>query len=213
MTIKHNNLIVLQHPVLQHKLTLLRNQNTHPPQFRQVLAEMSRFLAYEVTRDLQTKTVSIDTPLEHMESAPQIDEDFMVVSIMRAGNGMLDAVLDILPFARVGHVGIYRDKGLKSTVEYYFKLPKEPQGKRAIVLDPLLATGDTAVAAIQRLKDYGVAKLDLVCILAAPVGIERMLSQHPDVRIFCISVERELNDKGYILPGLGDAGDRIYGTL
>jgi uracil phosphoribosyltransferase len=209
----HPGCIWVDHPVLRHHLTRLRQTDTQSPEFRLVLGELSRHLVYEATRDLHTKLAVINTPMEHGVSEPVIADDLIVVSIMRAGNGMLDAVMNTLPFARVGHIGIYRDKFIHSTVEYFFRIPKDSAGSRVLVLDPMLATGDTAVAALQRLKEYGVGPISYVCILAAPEGIARLQAAHPDVTIYTSAVDRQLNERGYILPGLGDAGDRLYGTV
>ena len=200
---------IIEHPVLQHKLTILRNRNTDSNHFRQAVEEMSQFLAYEVTKDLKTRPDPIETPLEGM-TGTKIAEPLLVVPVLRAGNGMLGGMLKILPFAKVGHIGIYRDKFIKNTVEYYFRLPQGAKGARVLLLDPLLATGDTAIAAIDRLKQYEVGPIRLVCLLAAPEGLSKLKTFHPDVEVFTLSLERELNDKGYILPGLGDAGDRLY---
>lgn len=210
---KHTNQCqVISHPVLEHKLTLLRKKDTKPIEFRRLLREISCLMAYEATRDLKTAASKIDTPWEAMK-APLIDEKLLIVAIQRAGNGMLEGMMEMLPFGRVGHIGIYRDKFIKNTVEYYFRLPNEPEGQRVLVLDPLLATGDTAVAAVDRLKEFKVGPIHFVCVLAAPQGVEKLLSAHPDVTIHTLSVERELDVKGYIRPGLGDAGDRLYDTL
>jgi uracil phosphoribosyltransferase len=206
------NCTVVDHPLLRHKLTVLRNEKTLPVEFRALLDEITTFLAYEATRDLKTRKVRCQTPLEATR-AEVIAEPVFVVSIMRAGNGMLPAMMRILPFAQIGHIGIYRDKFIDSTVEYYFRIPKGIRGKRIWLLDPLLATGDTVVAAVNRLKDYEPASIQVLSILAAPEGLKKLYAAHPEVEVLCVSIERELNKKGYILPGLGDAGDRIYGTL
>ena len=203
---------VIEHPVMQHKLSLLRKKETRPAEFRRILSEISCMMAFEVTRDLKTKEVAIETPLEKTK-APLIADPVIVVSIQRAGSGMLEGMMQMLPFAKVGHVGIYRDKNIGSTVEYYFRIPNDAAGQRVILIDPLLATGDTAVAAIDRLKEYSVGPIHYVCILAAPDGIKKVQALHPDVNIFTLSVERELNKRGYILPGLGDAGDRLFDTV
>ena len=206
------NVIVIEHPVLQHKLTVMRDKNAPSLVFRRTLNEASRLLAYEVTRDLETKEVDVETPLEKTKGK-MIKEDLIIVPIMRAGLGMMDGFLDALPFASVGHVGIYRDKLMNHTVEYYFKLPPNHKGKKVLLVDPLLATGDTAIATINRLKEYGVGQIRMVTLLSATVGINKIVERHPDVEIYTASVERELNDKGYLLPGLGDAGDRLFQTL
>ena len=208
----HPNVHVLQHPVLQHHLSTLRKKETRPTEFRRLMAEMSKLMAFEVTRDHSLQTLSIETPFETMD-APFLEQRMVVVSIMRAGNGMLDGVLQVLPNAGAGHIGIYRDKFVKSTIEYYFRLPNDVEGKSVLLLDPLLASGNTAVAAISRLKQYGVGPICFVCFLAAPEGIQAVREEHPDTPIYCLSVERQLNEKGYILPGLGDAGDRLYNTV
>ncbi len=211
-TTTSGGLRLIQHPILAHHLSNLRRKETGPTEFRRLLTEMSRLIAYEVTRGQQTQLRPIETPFEAME-APFLAERMVVVSIMRAGNGMLDGVLQAIPNAGVGHIGIYRDKFIHSTVEYFFRLPADVQGREVILLDPLLATGATAVAAISRLKQYGVGQIRFVCLLASPEGLGLMKEEHPDVDIYCLSVERELNEKGYILPGLGDAGDRLYNTV
>lgn len=203
---------VIHHPVLQHKLTMLRKADTTSADFRTILREIGSLMAYEITRDLEVKKTKIKTPLETTE-APVISEGLIIVPIFRAGNGMLGGMLDMLPFARVGHIGIYRDKFIKSTVEYYFRMPKDAEGQRVLVLDPLLATGDTAVAAVDRLKECKVGDIHFVSLLASTVGVNKLKGIHPDVHIHTLSVERELDEKGYIRPGLGDAGDRLYDTV
>jgi uracil phosphoribosyltransferase len=202
----------VEHPVLQHKLTLLRKKGTPAADFRRILTEVSSLLAYEVTRNLKTAPVAIATPMEDMRS-PLINEPLIVISIMRAGNGMMEGVLHMLPFARVGHIGIYRDKFLHSTVEYYFRLPNDAKGQRVLIMDPILATGDTAVAAINRLKEYEVGPITFTCLIAAPEGLRNLKEAHPDVEIVALAVDRQLNAKGYILPGIGDAGDRLFDTF
>lgn len=206
------NCVILDHPVLQHHLTELRDRATEPPRFRRILGEISRFIAYEATRDLPSRKCDVETPMEKMKGAPAVSTDLLIVSVMRAGNGMLDSTLDLLPFAQVGHIGIYRDKFLNSTVEYFFRVPESAAGEPALLLDPLLATGDTAVSAIQRLKDYGVGEIRVLSLLASEQGLAKLYEAHPEVKVFCLSVERALNDSGYLLPGIGDAGDRLYGT-
>ncbi len=201
------------HPLVQHKLTLLRAKDTPTFTFRALLAEISMLLAYEVTRDLPTASRRIETPLMTMD-APTIDESALVlVSILRAGNGLLDGMLRVLPGATVGHVGLYRDPETLEAIEYYFKMPPAMGGRSAIILDPMLATGNSAVAAIDRVKRTGPASVRFVCLLAAPEGIKTMERAHPDVSVFTARVDDRLNEKGYILPGLGDAGDRLFGTL
>lgn len=202
---------VLNHPILQHNLTKLRNRETSPVDFRRVMDQLSALLAYEVTRDISVSSEPVTTPLEETHGAV-VSDDLVIVSIMRAGNGMLDGLLRMLPFSRVGHIGIYRDKFIGNTVEYYFRLPDEVKGRKILLADPLVATGDTAVASIDRLKEYGVESIRFVSLLASPEGLAHLYDHHPDVEVYTLSVERELNEEGYILPGLGDAGDRLYGT-
>jgi len=204
-------LTIISHPVLQHKLTLLRSKETKSCEFRRLLNEISGLLAYESTKELALKHVDIETPLEKMQGEA-VAQAPIIVSIMRAGNGMLDGLLNMLPFASAGHIGIYRDKFIQNTVEYYFRLPKESTGKEVILADPLLATGDTAIACIDRLKQYGVGKITMICILVSQKGVDKLHHFHPDVKIIAISKERDLNEKGHLLPGLGDAGDRLYKT-
>lgn len=207
-----SNLKVLDHPILKHKLTMLRDKNTHGISFRGIMNELSCFLAYEASKDLKLETFEIETPIQ--KCTGQRPKNYpTIVSIMRAGNGMLDGVLQTLPFAQAGHIGIYRDKFIHNTVEYYFKIPDSAQGNEVLLLDPMLATGDTAIATIDRLKQYEVGKITMLSILVSPEGIERMNHFHPDVDIICLSLEKGLNDKGYLIPGMGDAGDRLYNSI
>ncbi len=200
------------HPLVQHKLTLMRNKDASSTTFRTLLGELAMLMAYEVTRDTPTQLVEIETPLEKMMS-PIIDGKKLVfASILRAGNGMLDGLLRVVPNARVGHVGLYRDPATLRAVEYYFKMPTGMNERDVIVVDPMLATGHSAVAAIDRLKALAPRSIKFLCLLAAPEGIRTLHASHPDVPIFTAAIDRELNDHGYILPGLGDAGDRIFGT-
>jgi uracil phosphoribosyltransferase len=200
------------HPLIQHKLTLLREKERSSSSFRRLLQEISLLMAYEVTRDMPTHLVEIDTPLERMKS-PVIDgKKTVFVVIMRAGAGLLDGMLDVVPGARVGHVGLYRNPDTLQAVEYYFKMPAGMPERDAIVLDPMLATGHSAVAAVTRLKATKPKSIRFVCLLAAPEGLRTFRQAHPDVPVFTAAIDRQLNDHGYILPGLGDAGDRIYGT-
>ncbi len=203
---------LIRHPILQHHLSNLRRKETRPTEFRRLMTEMSKLIAYEVTRDQELRLEPIETPFEAMD-APFLAHRMVVVSIMRAGNGMLEGVLQAIPNAGVGHIGIYRDKFIHSTVEYFFRLPADVEGRAVLLLDPLLATGATAVAAIARLKQYGVGPIRFVCLLASPEGLALVKEAHPDVDVACLSIERQLNEKGYILPGLGDAGDRLYNTV
>jgi len=200
------------HPLVQHKLTLMRQQDTSTAVFRQLLREISQLLAYEVTRGLPMTTRRIDTPLEPMD-APVIDgKKLALVSILRAGNGLLDGVLELIPSARVGFVGLYRDEETLEPVQYYFKVPTELEDRLVIAVDPMLATGNSSVAAIDLLKKAGAKNIRFLCLLAAPEGIERMRQAHPDVPIVTAAIDSYLNEKGYIVPGLGDAGDRMFGT-
>ncbi len=203
---------VLSHPLIQHKLTLLREKDRSSSSFRRLLQEISLLMAYEVTRDMPTQMVEIETPLERMQS-PVIDgKKTVFVVIMRAGAGLLDGMLDVVPGARVGHVGLYRNPETLQAVEYYFKMPAGMPERDAIVLDPMLATGHSAVAAVTRLKATNPRSIRFVCLLAAPEGLRTFRAAHPDVPVYTAAIDRQLNDHGYIVPGLGDAGDRIYGT-
>jgi len=202
----------LTHPLIQHKLTLMRQKDRSTNSFRRLLGEISMLMAYEVTRDMPTQLIDIETPLESMR-APVIDgKKTVFVSIMRAGAGLLDGMLHVVPGARIGHVGLYRDPKTLVAVEYYFKMPHDMQDRDAIVLDPMLATGNSAVAAVDRLKETRPKSIRFVCLLAAPEGLKRFSDAHPDVPLYTAAIDRELNDHGYILPGLGDAGDRLFGT-
>ncbi len=202
----------INHPLVQHKLTLMREKGRSTSSFRRLLNEISMLMAYEVTRDMPTQLIEIETPLEPMQS-PVIDgKKTVFVSILRAGNGFLDGMLNVVPGARVGHVGLYRDPKTLVAVEYYFKMPHSMHERDAIVLDPMLATGNSAVAAVDRLKETNPRSIRFVCLLAAPEGIKNFSEAHPDVPIYTAAIDRGLNDHGYILPGLGDAGDRMFGT-
>ncbi len=203
---------VLSHPLIQHKLTLLREKDRSSSSFRRLLQEISLLMAYEATREMPTQLVEIETPLERMRS-PIIDgKKIVFVVIMRAGAGLLEGMLEVVPGARVGHVGLYRDPQTLQAVEYYFKMPAEMPERDAIVLDPMLATGHSAVAAVTRLKATGPRSIRFVCLLSAPEGLRTFNQAHPDVPVYTAAVDRQLNEHGYIVPGLGDAGDRIYGT-
>ena len=206
------NLNVIKHPLMQHKLTYLRREETSTAGFRRLVKEISQMLAYEVTRDLPTETIRITTPIMQIDSSVISGKKQCIVSILRAGNGMLDGMLELLPAARVGHIGLYRAPETLEPVEYYFKVPEDIADRMVIVVDPMLATGNSAVAALNRLKEYGVTSLKFVCLLAAPEGVKNLLERHPDVNITTASLDEKLNDHGYIVPGLGDAGDRIFGT-
>ena len=206
------HLIHVQHPLVQHKLTIMRDKATSTAQFRQLLREISQLLAYEITRDLPMTTRVINTPMQSMD-APVLDgKKLALVSILRAGNGLLDGVLELIPSARVGFVGLYRDEETLQPVEYYFKVPTALEDRLVIAVDPMLATGNSSVAAIDRLKQAGATNIRFMCLLAAPEGIVRMKEAHPDVQIVTAAVDSHLNQHGYIVPGLGDAGDRMFGT-
>lgn len=204
--------VVLDHPLVQHKLTRLRQASTSTAGFRRLTREISLLMAYEATRELPLETVEIETPLEHMEGRLLSGKKLCLVSILRAGNGILDGMLDLLPAARVGHIGLFRDPESLEPVEYYMKLPEDIDVRFCIVVDPMLATGHSASAAIDRLKAAGVRQLVFVCLLAAPEGVAFLSAAHPDVKIVTCAIDRELDGHGYIRPGLGDAGDRLFGT-
>jgi uracil phosphoribosyltransferase len=203
---------VIDHPLVQHKLTLMRVKETSTSKFRNLLREISMLLAYEVCRDFPVTKVPIETPIAPMQ-APMLDgKKIVLISILRAGNGILDGMLDILPSARVGHIGLYRDPKTLVAVEYFYKVPENMQDRDAIVVDPMLATGNSAVAAIARLKESGPRSIKFVCLLTCPEGIRVFQAAHPDVPIYCAAIDEALNEKSYIVPGLGDAGDRLFGT-
>jgi uracil phosphoribosyltransferase len=203
---------VVDHPLVQHKLTIMRNKETSTAGFRRLLREISLLLGYEVTRDLQLTTTRIETPLEAMD-APTIEGKKLVfASVLRAGNGLLEGLLDLVPAARVAHIGLYRDHDTLEAVEYFFKAPSDLGDRLVIVVDPMLATANSAIAAIDKLKGRGATNLRYLCLLAAPEGIARFTKAHPDVPVFTAAIDKHLNEKGYIVPGLGDAGDRMYGT-
>ena len=206
----HVNLIT--HPLVQHKLTLMRRKQASTNSFRRLLNELSMLMAYEVTRDMATQQVEIETPLEKMQGTEIDGKKLVLVSILRAGTGILDGMLTVVPGARVGHIGLYRDPKTLQAVEYYFKMPQDMHERDVIVVDPMLATGNSAVAAIDRVKKLRPKSIKFVCLLTCPEGIATMKAAHPDVAIFTAAIDRQLNDHGYILPGLGDAGDRIFGT-
>jgi uracil phosphoribosyltransferase len=203
---------VLDHPLIQHKLTLLRQKQTPVAEFRQIAREISLLMCYEVTRNLTLESVEIETPLERTQSRRLAGKKLCVVSILRAGNGILEGMLDAVPSARVGHIGLYRDPKTLKPVEYYLKVPEDIGERMAIVVDPMLATGHSAAAAVARLKAVGATQLRFVCLLSAPEGLRVMAEAHADVPVFTCSVDRCLDDHGYIRPGLGDAGDRLFGT-
>jgi uracil phosphoribosyltransferase len=206
------HLTIVDHPLVKHKLTLMRDKDTSTKSFRQLLREISHLLAYEVTRDLPMTTIEVETPLTRMEAPAIAGKKLALVSILRAGNGLLDGILDLIPNARVGFVGLYRDPETLQPVKYYFKVPDALDDRLTIVVDPMLATGNSSAAAIDMLKEAGAKNILFLCLLAAPEGVERMKQAHPDVPIVTAALDDHLNDHGYIVPGLGDAGDRMYGT-
>ena len=207
-----DHLTIVTHPLVQHKLTLMRKADTPTAPFRQLLREISQLLAYEVTRDLELTTARITTPLVEMDAPVLAGPKLALVSILRAGNGLLDGMLDLIPSARVGFIGLYRDEVTLKPVEYYAKLPAGLETRRTIVVDPMLATGNSSAAAVSMLKAKGARDIRFLCLLAAPEGVARMAQAHPDVPITTGALDERLNDKGYIVPGLGDAGDRMFGT-
>jgi uracil phosphoribosyltransferase len=207
-----NNVITVDHPLVQHKLTLLREKSTSTKGFRQLLREVATLLCYEVTRDLSLDPIEIETPMMTMQAQQLSGKKLVFAPILRAGMGLIEGMLDLVPSARVAHIGLYRDPESLVAVEYYFKSPTDLGERLVIAVDPMLATGNTAVAAIDRLKEHGASDLRFVCLLATQVGIANLHSHHPEVRIWTAAIDPLLNDHGYILPGLGDAGDRLYGT-
>ncbi len=207
-----DNVTVVDHPLVQHKLALMRRKETCTADFRQLLREISLLLGYEVTRDLPLTTVEVETPITTMIAPRLKGKKMALISVLRAGNGLLEGMLDLIPSARVGHVGLYRDPETLVAVEYYFKVPRGLGDRLVIVVDPMLATGNSASAAVKRIKEAGAANIKFVCLLAAPEGIEAFGKAHPDVHIYTAAIDDHLNEHGYIVPGLGDAGDRLYGT-
>jgi uracil phosphoribosyltransferase len=207
------NVHTITHPLVQHKLTLMRRAETSTAKFRALLREISMLLAYEVTRDLPLKLETIQTPMAAME-APVLsaEKKLVVVSIMRAGQGILDGILELMPSARVGHIGLYRDPQTLRVIEYYFKVPHDMEDRDVLVVDPMIATGNTAIAAVHQLKQANPRSIRFVCLLAAPEGIEQFHAEHPDVDLYTAAIDDKLDEHGYILPGLGDAGDRLFGT-
>ncbi|MFG6560801.1 MULTISPECIES: uracil phosphoribosyltransferase [unclassified Sulfitobacter] len=212
MTDTPNHLTIVDHPLVQHKLTIMRDKATSTAAFRQLLREISQLLAYEVTRGLPMTTKRVETPMQEMD-APTLDgKKLALISILRAGNGLMDGVLELIPSARVGFVGLYRDEETLQPVQYYFKVPEAMEDRLVIAVDPMLATGNSSVAAINLLKEAGATNIIFLCLLASPEGVATMKAAHPDVRIVTASLDEALNEKGYIIPGLGDAGDRMFGT-
>ena len=203
---------VITHPLVQHKLTLMRRKETSTGKFRQLLEEISMLMGYEITRDMPMSTKRIETPLMPMDAPILEGKKVVVISILRAGDGILKGMLDVLPSARVGHIGLYRDHETLQAVEYFFKVPGEMEDRDVIMVDPMLATGNSAIAAVERIKKLGPRTIKFVCLLTAPEGVKAFHDAHPDVPIYTAAIDEKLNDKGYILPGLGDAGDRLFGT-
>ncbi len=208
----NSNVHVIDHPLVQHKLSLMRNKEASTTSFRRLLNELSMLMAYEVTRDVPVQDVEIETPLETATFKVIDGKKLVFVSILRAGTGILDGMLSVVPGARVGHIGLYRDPKTLTAVEYYFKMPQDMQDRDVIVVDPMLATGNSAIAAVERLKELRPKSIKFVCLLTCPEGIAAMRKAHPDVPVYTAAIDRELNSHGYILPGLGDAGDRMFGT-
>lgn len=203
---------VVDHPLVQHKLSIMRKKETSTAGFRRLLREISLLLGYEVTRDLELTTAPIDTPMETMDAPILEGKKLVFASVLRAGNGLVEGLLDLVPAARVAHIGLYRDHDTLEAVEYFFKAPSDLADRLVIVVDPMLATANSSIAAVEKLKEHGATNLRFLCLLAAPEGIERFTKAHPDVPVYTASIDRQLNEQGYILPGLGDAGDRLYGT-
>ena len=206
------NVHLIDHPLVQHKLTLMRRKEASTNSFRRLVNEISALMAYEVLRDMPMHEVEIDTPLEHTTGRVIDGKKLVLVAILRAGQGILDGMMQLVPSARVGHIGLYRDPKTLVAVEYYFKLPGDLHERDVVVVDPMLATGNSAVAAVERLKECGPKSIKFVCLLTCPEGVAAMHNAHPDVPIYTAAIDRELDEHGYIVPGLGDAGDRIYGT-
>lgn len=206
------NVFVFDHPLIQHKISLLRDKNTNTKEFRELVSEIAMLMGYEVTRNMPLKEVEIETPIGMAKTKVISGKKLGIVPILRAGLGMVDGMLRLIPMAKVGHIGLYRDPETLQPVEYYCKLPVDVEEREIVVLDPMLATGGSASAAIQFIKNRGVKNIKLMCLIAAKAGIERMQKDHPDVGIYCASVDEILNDHAYIVPGLGDAGDRLFGT-
>jgi uracil phosphoribosyltransferase len=206
------HLTVVAHPLVQHKLTLLRQKQTPTAEFRRLVREIALLLGYEITRELPLTSMTIETPLTAMESMVLAGKKVCLISILRAGNGLLEGMLDLVPSARVGHIGLYRDPATLHPVEYYYKVPQDIAERPVIIVDPMLATANSAAAAVARIKKDGARDIKLACLIAAPEGVALMAEAHPDVPIFTAALDERLNDHGYILPGLGDAGDRLFGT-
>ncbi len=209
---KFPNLTVLDHPLIQHKLSVLRDKSTSKKTFRALVDEIAMLMGYEVTKDLKLEDKQIETPLEAMVATKVSGKKLTLVPILRAGLGMVEGMLRLMPSVRVGHIGLYREHDTLQPVDYYFKIPRDSEARDFIVLDPMLATGGSAVAAVASLKAHGATRVRFVCLVAAPEGVQTMLAAHPDVQIYAAALDRKLNEQGYIVPGLGDAGDRLFGT-
>lgn len=203
---------ILDHPLIQHKLSILRDKNTSVKEFREIVSEVSALMCYEATRDLPLEEIEVETPVGTARANHLAGKKLAIVPILRAGLGMVEGIIDLIPSAKVGHIGLYRDPDTLEPVEYYCKMPKDIAEREVIVLDPMLATGGSASAAVRFIKDYGCANIKLMSILAAPEGLDKVKGDHPDIDLYVASVDEKLNDHGYIVPGLGDAGDRIFGT-
>jgi uracil phosphoribosyltransferase len=206
------NLTIIGHPLVRHKLAVLRDRNTSKKTFRALVDEISMLMGYEATKDLPLESVEVDTPLERAPAEIVSGKKLVLVPVLRAGLGMVEGMLRLMPSVRVGHIGLYRDHETLLPVDYYFKIPGDVEARDFFVLDPMLATGGSASAAVDSLKRRGAARVRLMCLVAAPEGVQRMLDDHPDVQVYTAALDRELNEQGYILPGLGDAGDRLFGT-
>ena len=204
--------IELKHPIIEHKLAILRDKNTGTKEFRELIGEIAMFLCYEAMRDAKLEECEIETPIQSMKTAKLDENNYTFVPILRAGTGMLDGIIKVIPNAKIGHIGMYRNETTFEPVNYYFKVPKDTENREVIIIDPMLATGGSAVDAIEHLKNKGAKKFKFLCIIAAPEGIKRLEEAHPDVQIYCAHIDEYLNENKYIVPGLGDAGDRIFGT-
>jgi len=204
--------IELKHPLIEHKLAILRDKKTGTKEFREIVSELGEMLCYEAMKDAKTYEVEIETPMEKMKARKINEDNYAFVPILRAGTGMLDGIINVVPNAKIGHIGMYRDEETFKPNVYFFKVPKDIEKREVLILDPMLATGGSALDAIELLKEKGVTKLKFLCIIASPEGIKAVEEKYPDVQIYCSSIDRELNEKAYIMPGLGDAGDRIFGT-
>lgn len=204
--------VVLNHPLITHKLSILRDKHTGTKEFREIVNEISILLCYEATKDAKLMNTTIETPLEKYKTKCLNEDNYAFVPILRAGMSMVDGILRVIPNAKIGHIGLYRNESTLEPVEYYYKMPDNIKKREVLILDPMLATGGSGIATINRLKKDGVKKIKFLCIIASPVGIKNIQEKYPDVEIYCACVDRQLNDIGYILPGLGDAGDRVYGT-